>query len=127
MVLDAMEDEGNQEVDDYEQVDIPILDRHLGKRAMDGESRIPSKEEILQQRQEMLQEEMMQENEEQDQYEEAEDDMNGEACTITPPGSFSSVLGTSCLFSRSHYAKWRECFRKGVFHAMYLALLPERR
>ena len=75
MVLDAMEDE---EADDYENVDIPILDRHLGKRAMDGESRIPSKEEILQQRQEMLQEEMMQENEEQDQYEEAEDDMGEE-------------------------------------------------
>ena len=71
MVLDAMEDE---EADDYENVDIPILDRHLGKRAMDGESRIPSKEEILQQRQE----EMMQENEEQDQYEEAEDDMEEE-------------------------------------------------
>lgn len=88
MVLDAMEDEGNQEVDDYEQVDIPILDRHLGKRAMDGESRIPSKEEILLQRQEMLQEEMMQENEEQDQYEEAEDDMNGEGMYDYSAGFF---------------------------------------
>lgn len=88
MVLDAMEDEGNQEVDDYAQVDIPILDRHLAKRAMDGESRIPSKEEILQQRQEMLQEEMMQENEEQDQYEEAEDDMNGEGMYDYSSGFF---------------------------------------
>ena len=70
-MLDAEEEE-------EEDVDIPILNRHLAHREMEGESRIASKEDIMKQRQEMLEEELMKENEEQDQYEEAEDDMEEE-------------------------------------------------
>lgn len=53
MVLDAMEDTLGREEDD----DIPLLDRHLAKRDFEVPTRVMSKEEILQQRQEMLQEE----------------------------------------------------------------------
>ena len=53
MVLDAMEDTLGREDDD----DIPLLDRHLAKRDFEAPTRVMSKEEILQQRQEMLQEE----------------------------------------------------------------------
>ena len=70
MVLDAMEDK------ETEMEEIPLLDRHLyGKRDLEVTPRIPSKEEILDQRQSMLQEEIMKRNEE--QYEE-EDNMNEE-------------------------------------------------
>lgn len=61
MVLDAAEDMIDNEVEDGED-GIPILNRHLAHRN-ELESRIPSKEEILKQRQEMLEEEMMKENE----------------------------------------------------------------
>ena len=69
MVLDAMEDK------ETEMEEIPLLDRHLyGKRDLEVAPRIPSKEEILDQRQSMLQEEIMKRNEE--QYE--VDNMNEE-------------------------------------------------
>ena len=50
MVLDAMEDTLGREEDD----DIPLLDRHLARRDFEAPTRVMSKEEILQQRQEML-------------------------------------------------------------------------
>ena len=59
-------------------MDIPILNRQLAHREMEGDSRIASKEDIMKQRQEMLEEELMKENEEQDQYEEADDRMDEE-------------------------------------------------
>ena len=76
MVLDAVEDINNTE-NEYEEDDIPILNRHLVHRD-ELESRIPSKEEILRQRQEMLEEEIRKENEDQNPYEEGEDAMNEE-------------------------------------------------
>lgn len=56
MVLDAMEDRMGQDEEDV--YDIPLLDRHLGKRDVDVQTRVMSKEEILQQREEMLQQEI---------------------------------------------------------------------
>lgn len=56
MVLDAMEDRFEQNEDVY---NIPLLDRHLGKRDEETGTRVMSKEEILQQREEMLQQEIM--------------------------------------------------------------------
>ena len=75
MVLDATEDIDNAQ-NEYEEEEIPILNRHLVHRD-EYESRIPSKEEILLQRQEMLEEEIMKGNE-QNQYEDVEDAMNEE-------------------------------------------------
>lgn len=69
MVLDAVEDTMEQDEDVY---DIPMLDRHLGKRDMEAPTRVVSKEEILQQREEMLQKEIM------DSHYEDEDDQMAE-------------------------------------------------
>ena len=76
MVLDAVEDINNIE-NEYEEDEIPILNRHLVHRD-ELERRITSKEEILRQRQEMLEEEITKENEDQNPYEEGEDAMNEE-------------------------------------------------
>ena len=62
MVLDAMEDRVGQIQEEEEIFDIPLLDRHLGKRDADVQTRVVSREEILQQREEMLQQEIMQQN-----------------------------------------------------------------
>lgn len=79
MVLDAAEDMN----DDYDEVDfagdtgIPTLNRHLAHRSEFVESRIASREDILQQRQEMLEEEKQRwENEQNggDEMEEEEED-----------------------------------------------------
>ena len=61
MVLDAAEDMDNDfdEVDYNGDTGIPTLNRHLAHRGEFVESRIASKEDILQQRQEMLEEEKM--------------------------------------------------------------------
>ena len=61
MVLDAAEDMSNDfdEVDYNGDTGIPTLNRHLAHRDEFVESRIASKEDILQQRQEMLEEEKM--------------------------------------------------------------------
>lgn len=56
-MLDAAEE------DEQEDEEIPLLNRHVfGKKEMGLESRIPSREEILEQRKEMLEEEIMKEN-----------------------------------------------------------------
>ena len=76
MVLDAMEDRMGQ--NEEEIYDIPLLDRHLGKRDLDVETRIMSKEEILQQREEMLQQEIMDRNQIEEEENEEEDGMDEE-------------------------------------------------
>ena len=58
-MLDAEEEEEEEE----EMEEIPMLNRHVfGKKEMGGESRIESREEILEQRQAMLEEEIMKED-----------------------------------------------------------------
>ena len=76
MVLDAMED--RMEQTEEEIYDIPLLDRHLGKRDFDVETRIMSKEEILQQREEMLQQEIMSRNQAEEEEDDGEDGMEEE-------------------------------------------------
>ena len=76
MVLDAMEDRIGQGEEDV--FDIPLLDRHLGKRDVDVQTRVMSREEILQQREEMLQQEINQFNNMEEDGDEDGDDMEEE-------------------------------------------------